>query len=167
VGPNVHPCTKGIWTCGSPLRVSNKHHNDFRIIFIDTEGQGSFSANETHDSQIFALALLLSSFFVYNSLGNIDDSAIMRLGVVTQLSELINARQSNTDSNNSDLKVYFPSFLWLVRDFSLKLTDEQNRTITPKDYLEMALTVSNQIEYSIHRLKEKKMKKSKLDQKQI
>jgi hypothetical protein len=91
----------------------------------------------------------------------------MRLGVVTQLSELINARQSNADSNNSDLKVYFPSFLWLVRDFSLKLTDEQNRTITPKDYLEMALTVSSKFEFSIHRLKEKKMKKWKLDQKQI
>lgn len=33
----------------------------------------------------------------------------------------------------------FPSFLWLVRDFALKLKDEQDNDITPRDYLENVL----------------------------
>jgi hypothetical protein len=33
----------------------------------------------------------------------------------------------------------FPSFLWVLRDFSLKLEDESGNRITPKEYLENAL----------------------------
>lgn len=33
----------------------------------------------------------------------------------------------------------FPSFLWLVRDFALRLVDEKGRPISPKEYLENAL----------------------------
>jgi hypothetical protein len=34
---------------------------------------------------------------------------------------------------------YFPSFLWVVRDFSLKLIDHQGNSITSKQYFENAL----------------------------
>lgn len=89
------PCTKGLWVWSVPLKVSNKNHSDFRLLIIDSEGIGSFCANETYDTQvcillkkqefnisvqIFALSLLLSSFFIYNSVGSIDDNAITRLG---------------------------------------------------------------------------------------
>lgn len=33
----------------------------------------------------------------------------------------------------------FPSFMWLVRDFALKLVDENGSQITPRQYLENAL----------------------------
>lgn len=33
----------------------------------------------------------------------------------------------------------FPSFLWLVRDFALRLEDEHGSSITPREYLENAL----------------------------
>jgi hypothetical protein len=79
---------------------------------------------------------------VYNSLGNIDDGAIMRLGVVSELSKHITANNPKSEHNDSkDLAGFFPSFLWLVRDFSLRLTDEKDRKITPSEYLEMALNV--------------------------
>lgn len=80
IGPSVRPCTKGIWIWGEPIIISNRNHKNLTLLFLDTEGLGSFSANETYDAQIFALALILSSYFVYNSLGSIDDSAIKRLG---------------------------------------------------------------------------------------
>ena len=33
----------------------------------------------------------------------------------------------------------FPSFMWLVRDFSLRLVDEHGKKILPKEYLNKAL----------------------------
>jgi hypothetical protein len=35
---------------------------------------------------------------------------------------------------------YFPTFYWVVRDFSLQLQDPQGNTITSKEYLEKALS---------------------------
>ena len=37
----------------------------------------------------------------------------------------------------------FPSFLWLVRDFALRLEDSEGRTISPQEYLENALKQQN------------------------
>jgi hypothetical protein len=33
----------------------------------------------------------------------------------------------------------FPSFLWVLRDFALKLVDAEGNKISPKQYLEGAL----------------------------
>jgi hypothetical protein len=38
-----------------------------------------------------------------------------------------------------EIAKYFPSFLWVVRDFSLRLHDTCGNTITPKEYLESAI----------------------------
>jgi hypothetical protein len=39
--------------------------------------------------------------------------------------------------------MYFPSFFWVVRDFSLQLQDPQGNQITSKEYLERALAPQN------------------------
>jgi len=52
---------------------------DTDIILLDTEGLGSYTKSKTYDIQIFSLAVLLSSFFVYNSVGSIDETALDRL----------------------------------------------------------------------------------------
>jgi len=44
------------------------------IIVMDTEGIGALDEDSTHDSKIFALSVLLSSMFIYNSLGAIDEN---------------------------------------------------------------------------------------------
>jgi len=38
-----------------------------------------------------------------------------------------------------ELSKYFPTFMWVVRDFSLKLVDKDDEKISPKEYLEKAL----------------------------
>jgi hypothetical protein len=38
------------------------------IILLDTEGSGSLQKNQTHDAKIFALVVLLSSLFIFNSM---------------------------------------------------------------------------------------------------
>lgn len=46
-------------------------------------------------------------------------------------------RQDRYDTQ--ELVNTFPSFLWLLRDFSLKLVTDKGEDITPTEYLEQAL----------------------------
>lgn len=46
-------------------------------------------------------------------------------------------RQDRYDSQ--ELINTFPAFLWLLRDFSLKLEDDRGAPISPSNYLELAL----------------------------
>ena len=43
------------------------------------------------------------------------------------------------DADPDEVSQYFPSFLWVVRDFSLKLLDQFGNQINSKEYLENAL----------------------------
>lgn len=52
------------------------------MLLIDSEGIGAFDEDDNHDSKIFLLALLLSSYFVYNSMGTIDENAINNLSLI-------------------------------------------------------------------------------------
>ena len=60
-----------------------------QVLLIGTEGLCSLEEDVNHDAKIFALALLVSSILIYNSVGSIDDEAIQRLGLVIQLSKYI------------------------------------------------------------------------------
>jgi hypothetical protein len=70
VGPTINPCTKGLWIWKKALPSSTNPNMD--IIMIDTEGFGGMDENANHDSRIFLFSLLLSSYFIYNSVGSID-----------------------------------------------------------------------------------------------
>ncbi len=45
-------------------------------IIIDSEGFGGSDEEVNHDSKIFLFSMLLSSYFIYNSVGSIDENAI-------------------------------------------------------------------------------------------
>ena len=136
VGNSVNACTKGIWLWSEPTRVGN-----FSVFFLDTEGLGSTSRNSTQDSRIFALALLLSSSFIYNSRGVIDGSALDDLSLVANLTELIHVKSeaSHSGEDTSTLSQFFPTFLWVLRDFTLRLEDEHGKRINSRQYLENCL----------------------------
>jgi hypothetical protein len=51
---------------------------------MDTEGIGATDQEENYDTKIFMLAMLLSSYFVYNSLGAIDEKAISNLSLIVR-----------------------------------------------------------------------------------
>jgi len=133
-----------------------------RVLFMDTEGLGSTKRSETYDTRVFALALLLSSCFVYNSVGTIDGSAISKLSLVVNLTKHIHVRSqagarggssshgeaasgeggpsaaSAVEDSGTDYKHYFPQFLWVVRDFGVKL-ERNGRHISSSEYLSYAL----------------------------
>jgi hypothetical protein len=135
VGSTVNACTKGIWLWGAPKHLEEK---GLDILFMDTEGLGSTSRSSNQDTKIFSLALLLSSYFVYNSRGVIDGNAIDDLSLVVNLTKMIHVKSQEDDSTDS-LHEYFPNFLWVVRDFTLQL-EEKGKKISSRQYLENALT---------------------------
>lgn len=47
------------------------------------------------DSRIFSLAILLSSYLIYNSVGSIDETAIENLSLVVNLSKNIQIKSSS------------------------------------------------------------------------
>lgn len=142
VGPTVNPCTKGLWIWNKPiLGLDNNSNTKIPIFLIDTEGFGAFDEDQNHDIKIFTLAILLSSYFIYNSMGSIDENAIQSLSFVINLSKSIQLK-GKFENDPEELASLFPSFLWLVRDFSLQLVDDDGDTITPKEYLEKVLDTS-------------------------
>lgn len=89
VGPTVNPCTKGLWIWGSPIKGYSTDGEPINILIIDSEGIGALDEDQNHDSKIFSLAILLSSQFIYNSVGSIDENAIQNLSLVVNLTKHI------------------------------------------------------------------------------
>ena len=140
VGPTIRPCTKGIWIWSDPVMISNVHNpTPFPAYLIDTEGLGAYDEEINHDSKIFLIAILISSLFIFNSVGTLDENEINNLSFVLNLSKTIKIKSVSIEDNEEDLAKYFPTLLWLLRDFSLKLEDKNGNVITEKQYLENAL----------------------------
>ena len=140
VGPSVNPCTKGIWLWGRPVIGTTTEGQQCSIVIVDTEGIGALDQDSDHDSRIFSLAVLISSAFVYNSVGAIDEEALQNLSLVVNLTKHIHIKSRQREETDSEeYAAYFPSFLWVVRDFALKLVDSDGEALTPKEYLEKAL----------------------------
>ncbi|KAK1339810.1 hypothetical protein QTO34_018367 [Cnephaeus nilssonii] len=138
---------------------------DCTLVLLDTEGLGDVEKGDPkNDSWIFALAVLLCSSFVYNSLGTINHQALEQLqypsrnptsmchggcgngdppgpSYVTELTELIRAKSSPTPDevdDSAEFVSFFPDFIWTVRDFTLELK-LNGHPITADEYLENAL----------------------------
>ena len=131
VGDSVQACTKGLWMYKKVFKSHGKN-----ILFIDTEGIDALDANDTHDVRIFTLALLLSSTFIYNSVGPIDETALQTLSLMTRVTENVKV---NADDEINNIAPHMPTFYWILRDFSLKITDKDNIEISEDEYLENAL----------------------------
>ncbi|KAK7855475.1 guanylate-binding protein 2, partial [Quercus suber] len=76
--------------------------------------------------------------YILNQMGGIDEAALDRLSLVTQMTKHIRVRASGGRTTASEIGQFSPIFVWLLRDFYLDLV-EDDRRITPRDYLELAL----------------------------
>ncbi|XP_075476224.1 uncharacterized protein LOC142517720 [Primulina tabacum] len=161
VASTHRPCTKGLWLWSTPLRRTALDATEYNLLLLDTEGIDAYDQTGTYSTQIFSLAVLLSSMFIYNQMGGIDETALDSLSLVTEMTKHIRVRASGGRTSTSELGQFSPTFVWLLRDFYLDLV-EDNRKITPRDYLELALrpvqgggrdvTAKNEIRESIRAL---------------
>ena len=68
---------------------------------------------------------MASSVFIYNSVGSIDENAIQNLSLVVNLTKHIQLKGEADEEgvDPDEVSTYFPTFYWVVRDFSLQLQD--------------------------------------------
>ncbi|GJR52000.1 guanylate-binding family protein [Tanacetum coccineum] len=161
VAATHRPCTKGLWLWSTPIKRTALDGTEYNLLLLDSEGIDAYDQTGTYSTQIFSLAVLLSSMFIYNQMGGIDEAALDRLSLVTEMTKHIRVRASGGKTTASELGQFSPIFVWLLRDFYLDLA-EDNRKITPRDYLEIALrpvngggrdvTAKNEIRESIRAL---------------
>ena len=111
------------------------------MLVLDTEGLGALDEDSNHDVRIFSLAILLASYFLYNSTGSIDENSLSQLSLVINLTKHIQIKSgaSSQETDPEEYAQYFPSFMWVVRDFSLQLVDADGEPINSKEYLENGL----------------------------
>ncbi|KAK1929134.1 Guanylate-binding protein 4 [Phytophthora citrophthora] len=143
VGPTIERCTRGIWLWGQPQKHIMANGESVWVLMLDTEGMGGLEASQQYDARIFSLATLLCSKLIYNSQGSVDEKAISGLSFIANLAKHIKVSASGDgageDEDVMQFHSFFPSFLWVVRDFTLELVDEDGDPISSSDYLERAL----------------------------
>lgn len=161
VSASTRACTKGLWIAGKPIPSAMfwselgieppSDHEDTRspydVLVVDTEGINALDRDQSYDMRIFTLALLLSSVFVFNSLGAIDENAISTLSAVASVAESIRSppHPRRSGAKRDDPSPTIP-LLWVVRDFNLThdTADRERSHLHPSAdvddaYLESAL----------------------------
>nr|XP_055045670.1 guanylate-binding protein 1-like isoform X2 [Misgurnus anguillicaudatus] len=136
LGSTIESKTKGIWMWCVP----HPSKKETTLVLLDTEGLGDVDKGDSkHDTNIFCLAVLLSSTLVYNSRGTIQNKEVEELQYVTELTECIKVKSSDEDADeSSEFVKFFPSFIWAVRDFTLERKID-GKDATEDEYLEFAL----------------------------
>eukprot|EP00698_Gefionella_okellyi_P021737 TRINITY_DN7113_c0_g1_i2.p1 TRINITY_DN7113_c0_g1~~TRINITY_DN7113_c0_g1_i2.p1 ORF type:complete len:517 (+),score=109.13 TRINITY_DN7113_c0_g1_i2:68-1618(+) len=146
LGPTTQPQTKGLWMIPSDLKTPD----NATIVFLDTEGFYGSEAAESYDAKIFAIATLLSSHLMFNSIKPIDQQAVDYLELLarrTQLFDLKNRLVATTTTTTaatdvaSDVQLPlmltgndFPALTWVVEDF---IQDLEGRS--PTEWLQQFL----------------------------
>jgi hypothetical protein len=128
---SVNSETKGIF-CSSQLI-------DDKFLLFDVEGAGATDVDNQNDTNIFVLSLLISSVFVFNTVGAVDSSSLEQLQLFTNVSKLI----------NFDSQRHRPKLVYLSRDFSLQLKNRNGETLTPGEYLKSSLGEKKEIQKSV------------------
>ena len=118
VGSTVKPCTKGILVAHEVVRTES----GLAYIVLDSEGVSALDTSDHEDVEIMSLMYLLTSLFVYNSVGRVDKTNLNMLSLVSKTVKLIT--QNNEDLHTDDR----PCFLWILRDFALQLAGEYDAT---------------------------------------
>jgi hypothetical protein len=136
LGPTLQAKTKGIW-----IWVGDFFDNPNRaLILLDTEGlDDPEKGDASHDMNMFALSLLLSSVFIYNTKGTIDAKSLDGLHYAAEISQFITTDSKNKNlAEGQNLAQHFPSFIWAIRDHHLKL-EIDGSAVSSKQYLEFCL----------------------------
>ena len=136
LGHSMQACTRGIWMATTVLECEK-----FVTVLLDTEGIDAVGASETLVMSLLTLTTLLSSFLIYNSKKVPQKVDLSKMNCFTQLSSSFFAQGSKSATPEA-IKNYFPQFLWLLRDVTLKMTNRAGEIIQPTEYLHTCILAS-------------------------
>ena len=136
LGHSMQACTRGIWMATSVLECK-----EFAIILMDTEGIDAIGSSQTTAMSLLTLATLFSSYLIYNSKRVPQKVDLSKMKCFTQLSSSL-LLQDGQSMKAERMKMFFPHFLWLLRDVTLRITDKAGKVISANEYLHTCLLVS-------------------------
>jgi len=130
VGSTTKACTEGLWMWGAGDNAGVRSDGP-ALIFMDCEGFGSTEADKTRDAKLMSLCLLISSVFLLNTKGVLNESLFNALSLVCNLADHVEEHGSEASK---------PALMWMLRDFILELRDpETDKILSPDEYIEKAL----------------------------
>jgi hypothetical protein len=134
IGPTTKPSTKGAWVWGIPGGAAGLKRP---ILLLDTEGFSAPENKADYDAKIFAVATLLSSHLLYNSVRMIDQRDIEHLELMARRTQMFEVKATLEKRAGSDQLSggKFPGFTWVVEDF----VQEMEKGETPKQWLDRLL----------------------------
>ncbi|KAF3444063.1 hypothetical protein FNV43_RR13753 [Rhamnella rubrinervis] len=138
VGPTHQPLTKELWMWSTPVKRTAPDGTEYSLLLLDGEGIDAHEQGGTCSTQMFSLAVLLSSMFIYHKMGGIDEASFDQLSFVTEMTKHIRDRECGGNNTVLELGPFSPIFVWLLTDFCLDLAEDSLK-VTPLDYLEIAL----------------------------
>ena len=107
---------KGIYFWSSPIEKENSKE---KILFFDSEGVNSENVDQqTLESKLLALMIIISSLFIYNTKGDINSYSLNDLQLIVQLTDSINI-EGKIDKDEMIAELC-PKFIWTLRDFNLE-----------------------------------------------
>lgn len=126
IGHSTESTTIGMWVavCRQPINVGDRV---VRLILLDAEGLDAFSFENNEDQRkweqkLFALCALLSSTLIYNTVKVPTASDLENLCFLATFCDSV-LNKTPKEEDDADINFFgrnSPSFLWLVRDFTLR-----------------------------------------------
>ena len=123
LGPTHEATTMGLWLGETAERSAS---DGSRVFLLDTEGFSAPGVAESYDAQVFAVAALLSSHLVYNSVKLITAAEVEYLETLARRAKL----WSLQPDFRGDARSAFPPLTWVVEDFTAEM-----RFVTPTEWL--------------------------------
>lgn len=135
-GNTTRPCTRGLWLSAVKKAVPGSG-GEVNLVLIDTEGSDAYNQTCQDGVRVFALALLLSSVFIYNQSGAIDEASIDRLSLIAEVGKRIRVRASADDAGGGSSLEELGRYRW-VRALAVYLL----ALLLPTDAIQNSAAVS-------------------------
>ena len=145
IGSTVESCTKGIWMWNKALY--DEGDDESLTILVDTEGLHSSERSTDVDLKIFALTVLMSSSFIFNQMGPINEQSLSDLHLIVNLVKYLgHAAASDPSSVSGGSPITGPDFFWCLRDFYLDISENfESPNAYMEDCLKPALDITPEI----------------------
>ncbi|CAN7134770.1 unnamed protein product [Brassica rapa subsp. narinosa] len=127
------PCTGDIWMWIELVKRISEDGTEYSLVLLDVEGADSNGVLATRSSQIFSLAILLSTVFIYGPTLGVDDISL-------DLSRLLEISKHDhvgevKDNTFSGLGQFSPMFVQLMKDINSE-TVEGGEDVTQNNRVE-------------------------------
>ncbi|CAN7055515.1 unnamed protein product [Brassica oleracea var. botrytis] len=127
------PCTGDIWMWIEPVKRISEDGSEYSLVLLDVQGADSNGVLASRSSQIFGLAILLSSVFIYGPTLGVDDIAL-DLSRLLEISKHDHVGEAN-DNTFKGLGQFSPMFVQLMTDIHSE-TVESGDDVTQNNKVE-------------------------------